>query len=89
MIGCAHYYEVKDPVTGNVYYTEELEREGSAAVFKDARTGQEITIQNSEIREIDESDFEGGRAASVKKSTPPPKSSSGSTLESTPESPAP
>jgi len=67
VIGCAHYYEVKDPATGNVYYTEDVDKEGSAAVFKDSRTGQEITIQNSEIREIDKSDFEGGRAASIKK----------------------
>ena len=92
VIGCAHYYEVKDPVTGNVYYTEDVDREGSAAEFKDARTGQKITIQNSEIREIDKSDFEGGRAASVKKSTPPPNSTappespSGSSPESTPPS---
>src|SRR5262249_25371627 len=70
---CSTYYEVKDPSTGNTYYTEKIKRDGSAARFEDTRTNQEVTIQNSEIREIDKSQYDAGRVASVKKSNPPPK----------------
>jgi len=60
---CASYYKVADPVTGNIYYTEEVKRQGSAAVFKDARSGAQVTIQNSEISEVSKDEFEAGRTA--------------------------
>ena len=66
VIGCAPsmYYRVTDPSTGNVYYTEEIERgKGGAATFKDARSGSIVTIQNSEIKEINEKEFDVGRYA--------------------------
>jgi len=54
---CASYYRVKDPATGSVYYTEKVKREGSAAMFKDARSGSDVTIQNSEIKEIEKKEY--------------------------------
>jgi len=54
---CASYYRVKDPSSGSVYYTEKVKREGSAAMFKDARSGAEVTIQNSEIKEIEKKEY--------------------------------
>jgi len=56
---CA-YYAVKDPKTGNIYYTEEVKRDGSAATFKDALSGKEMTVQNSEIQAIDRLAFQAG-----------------------------
>jgi hypothetical protein len=58
---CATYYKVRDPATGDVYYTEEVTQGGTgAAKFKDARTGSAVTIQNSEIMEISEKEFKAG-----------------------------
>lgn len=57
---CATYYRVKDPNTGNLYYTEKVKRDGGAAMFKDARTNAEVTIQNSEIMEITKDEYKAG-----------------------------
>jgi hypothetical protein len=44
---CGKYYMVKDPGTGNIYYTDKIDKEKSDAVkFKDANTGSDVTIQN-------------------------------------------
>jgi hypothetical protein len=46
--GCTSYYEVSDPGTNRVYYTEKLDRRDSGTVrFKDARSGEEITLPAS------------------------------------------
>ena len=48
--GCTNYYKVTDPTTGRVYYTTELEHKNSgAATLKDARTGNKVNLQNSEV----------------------------------------
>jgi len=58
---CATYYKVRDPATGNVYYTEKVKRErGGAANFKDSRSGAEVTIQNSEVTEISKGEYTAG-----------------------------
>ena len=57
---CGSYYKIADPVTGNIYYSEKVEREGSAVMFKDVRSGAQVTIQNSEISEISKKDYEAG-----------------------------
>jgi hypothetical protein len=60
LTACAHYYKVNDPATGKVFYTEKVERKGSAVEFKDAQTGGEVTLQNSEITQIDKQAYEAG-----------------------------
>jgi hypothetical protein len=56
--GCASYYRVTDPSSNKIYYTKDMDRDKSGSiVFKDASTGDEITLQNSEIRKIDKSVF--------------------------------
>ncbi|HTN42704.1 MAG TPA: hypothetical protein VMN77_02790 [Nitrospiria bacterium] len=58
---CATYYKVRDPATGDVYYTEDVKQGGTgAAMFKDARSGSAVTIQNSEITEISEQEYKAG-----------------------------
>jgi hypothetical protein len=52
---CSHtYYKVTEPGSGKVFYTEEVKRNGTAVEFKDAQTGGEVTLQNSEVSKIDE-----------------------------------
>ena len=57
--GCASdYYKVTDPANGKVFYTKEYKRNGSALEFKDAQSGSVVTLQNSEISEIDKQAYE-------------------------------
>jgi hypothetical protein len=60
LAGCAHYYKVTDPGSGKSYYTTEVNRSGGAVVFKDAQTGAETTMQNSQVLEIDKDQFQKG-----------------------------
>ena len=74
LTACATYYQVKDPATGNIYYTEKVKREsGGAAVFKDARSGAEVTIQNSEVTEITKGEYTTGISAPAPAAAPAPK----------------
>ena len=60
--GCATYYQVTDPVSGHIYYTKDIDRQkGGAVELKDAKTGDKVTVQNSEIREINKEEFESRR----------------------------
>lgn len=61
LAGCASYYRVTNPAGGQVYYTQQVNKLGQGAVkFKDARTGSEITIQNSEVSPITETEYQEG-----------------------------
>jgi hypothetical protein len=57
---CTSHYMVRDPETGNRYYTTEVERTGyaGAVTFKDRATGSKVTIQQSEIHRISEDQYE-------------------------------
>jgi hypothetical protein len=69
--GCASYYRVKDPQSGNVYYTDKIDNvRGGAVKLKDARTGSMVTIQNSEVKEISSDEYKAGLAAPVSMPTP-------------------
>ena len=49
---------VKNPSTGNIYYTDNIDKEKSGAVkFKDANTGSEVTIQNSEVSKVPKEEY--------------------------------
>jgi uncharacterized protein YceK len=64
--GCASYYKVRDPQTGDVYYTKKIDNlRGGALKLKDARTGSMVTIQNSEVKEISSDEYKAGLAAPV------------------------
>lgn len=58
IIGCGgSYYQVKDPATGNVYYTKDIKQSETAVKFKDAKTDAEVTLQNSEVKKISSKEF--------------------------------
>jgi hypothetical protein len=62
--GCTTYYKVTDPTTGKVYYTTKLNhRKSGAATLTDARTGNKVNIQNSDVEKIKKEEFESGKAA--------------------------
>jgi hypothetical protein len=62
LAGCGGYWQVTDPTTKKVYYTEDVkENKGSGAVkFIVAKTGSEVTLQNSEVKEITRDEFKAG-----------------------------
>ena len=74
--GCATYYKVTDPQSGKEYYTKEIHNlNGSAVRVKDARTGKNVSLQISEVKEISEKEYKAGLAAvvSMPTSTPAPE----------------
>ncbi|HSZ57671.1 MAG TPA: hypothetical protein VK797_18560 [Tepidisphaeraceae bacterium] len=74
--GCTSYYEVSDPGTNRVYYTEKLDRRDSGTVrFKDARTGDEITLPASAIKEIPKEQYEVAKAEPPTTEPAPPATS--------------
>ena len=53
-----NYYKVTDPATDKIYYTTEVKSEkGGAVKLMDANTGSKVTLQNSEVIEINKEDF--------------------------------
>ncbi len=57
--GCGGYWMVTDPTTKNVYYTEEVQQSKTtgAVKFTDAKTGNSVNLQNSEVKEITKDEF--------------------------------
>ena len=64
--GCTTYYKVTDPTTNKTYYTTELKQDHGTATLKDARTGNMVTIQNSEVSQVSKEQFESGKVEPVK-----------------------
>ena len=58
--GCASYYRVTDPGTGRAYYTEKVERKNGTIMFKDAKTGAEVTMTSSVVLEVSGDEFRKG-----------------------------
>ena len=60
--GCTSYYKVTDPTTGKTYYTTNLKQRGNgASTLTDARTGNSVNVQNSEVAVIKKEEFETGK----------------------------
>ena len=58
LTGCTHYYVVNDPTGSKTYYTTDVETMSSGAVkIKDEKTGNTVTLQSSEVKEISKSEF--------------------------------
>ena len=52
------YYKVTDPSTDKVYYSKEVKQErGGAIKLMDANTGSMVTLQNSEVTEINKEEY--------------------------------
>lgn len=58
LAGCASYYQVTDPASDKVYYTRSIDKEkGGAIRFEDEQSGTEVTLQNSEVKEIKSKEY--------------------------------
>lgn len=62
LAGCSNYYKVSDPVSGTTYYSKKLEQKEKAVIFRDARTGNQVTMQNSTVEQISSAEFKQGLA---------------------------
>lgn len=64
--GCASHYQVTDPASGKVYYTRDIDKSGRGGhvEFTDAVSGSKVTLQSSEVKQIDSDAYE----AATKKS---------------------
>lgn len=61
LMGCGSYFKIIDPSTKNEYYTQEMKESKSGATkFIDAKTGSEVTLQNTEVKEISKDEFNKG-----------------------------
>ena len=64
LLGCAGYYKITDPASNKVYYTQDINRKmGGAIRFKDAVSKTHVTLQQSEIIEITQDQFEAAATA--------------------------
>jgi hypothetical protein len=51
---CTNYYRVTDTVMHKTYYATDIDHSDSGAVvFTDSNTGETVTLQNSEVLELD------------------------------------
>jgi hypothetical protein len=67
--GCTHYYRVSDPVGTKLYYTTGIDKTDSGAIrIKDEKTGADVTLQSSEVKEISQGEYE----AALKGQSPKP-----------------
>jgi len=59
LAGCGTYYSVRDPSSGNTYYTTEIDSAGmsGAIKFKDVQSGALVTLQSSEVKQISKDEF--------------------------------
>jgi hypothetical protein len=63
-VGCGSYYIVKDPASGKSYYTTDVKQlKGGAVKLKDEKTGAEITLQSSEVKEVSSKEYKAGLKA--------------------------
>jgi hypothetical protein len=69
LAGCGNYYRVNDPAGTREYYTTEIDKTKAGAItFKDEKSGAEITLQSSEVKEISEDEFNAAVKSQNKKS---------------------
>ena len=68
--GCTTYYKVSDPSGGTKdYYTTKVKKHKStgAIELKDEKSGANVTLQSSEVKEITEEEFDAAVKPQQKK----------------------
>lgn len=67
--GCTSYYRINDPAGTREYYTTDIDKTKAGAItFKDEKSGSEVTLQSSEVKEISEEEFNAAVKPEQKKS---------------------
>lgn len=63
--GCSTYYAVRDPHSGNTFYTVELVETTAGAVrFIDEKTKTAVTIYNPDVRRLDGAEYKAALSIS-------------------------
>ena len=63
--GCTHYYRVSDSAGTRLYYTTDIDRTDAGAIkIRDEKTGADVTLQSSEVKEISRDEYEAALKAS-------------------------
>jgi hypothetical protein len=66
--GCTHFYMVSDPAGTRAYYMTEIDTiRGGAIKIKDEKTGAEVTLQSSEVKEISREEYQSALEGRSKK----------------------
>jgi hypothetical protein len=60
--GCTTYYRVTDPSSGKVFYTDEITRSSQNIRFKDAKSGSDVMLTTSEVKEVTAEEFQKNTA---------------------------
>ncbi len=61
LVSCGSYYKVTEPSSDKTYYTKKIKsKKEGAVVFTDEASGSDVTLQNSEVTEIDKDEFKTG-----------------------------
>jgi len=61
--GCTTYYRVTDPSSGKVFYTHEIIRGYNQNIrFTDAKSGSDVTLTTSEVKEITQEEYQKNTA---------------------------
>ncbi|MHC4237710.1 MAG: hypothetical protein ACYSO4_05505 [Planctomycetota bacterium] len=62
--GCSPYYRVTDPTTDHVYYTRSIKKAGGGSIkLEDKRSGKTVTLQTSEVEELEKEEYNQGAYA--------------------------
>lgn len=61
LAGCTNYYQVTDTSNGKQYFTTQVNHKSGATMFKDGKTGNQLTIQNTEVKTIKKEEFDSGK----------------------------
>ena len=56
------YYRVTDPSSGKVFYTDQIARNNQNIRFRDAKSGSDVTLTTSEVKEISSDEFKKNTA---------------------------
>ena len=68
LAGCGSYYRVNDPAGDRQYYTSDIDKSKAGSItFKDEKSGSEVTLQSSEVKEISEDEFKAAVKPEEKK----------------------
>lgn len=60
--GCTTYYRVTDPASGKVFYTDEITRGSQNIRFRDTKSGSDVTLTTSEVKEISSEEYQKNTA---------------------------
>ena len=71
------YYKVTDVPSGKVFYTQKVNRSGSAVVFTDEKTGAETTLQSSQVLPVQKMEYTAGIAPTPTPAAPAAGASAG------------